>query len=1006
MIEYAKVSLIMRYFLQLALSNLFFAPSSILNTLQLSKQILISFAKNISFLNNTVTSLALFLCLIFSQISQANEENNCVKYKILDLLTQTIENDTTTDASEISLGKNTLKSPNKLISKIFFKYPKKKILRCCCFPVNDFDNLDTWYESREYLDQKLPTLSGEDTYRFLIQNLITDIKKLPARYNYDKLLEILPIFMLYGIHNASVFPPVYEGIVRTIEVSMPLGYYRDQPLDSPIMGLYTDIVRDLLFAKLKSLIGIKEFFILQPINIEMQNILETTIKSNETNLNCIHKITNDKDSVFWISKKEMKTDRCQAALLLTTSSGLPYNGLEAISSGIQFFLKHSRTQIKNNSCNYNIDISCDDFNQLFKYIDKLDLNSNQRKVVELNDIIIKYRIQTCEYIMQLVRNHKFKYVKPFHLEKCQNLMIEVFLPPHVDKMDTFEHMHGWMKLVCGFFGGLINHYANISNEHVYTLMRDSYGFLKPTLSICGESIRLSAGIQPFAYSKIFAESLIELDKALEKFEHAYVLNKKINIVVVDDLNQELLSLSKNNHKENILSLNKLFKNGEKINLPLFLSQKLKTSINPSKKYNYYLNSMSETIKNDLSLLTDHVILAIPLAQNILNSNQKAGLKDYVFTSFIAYLNEMILSRIHEKNNDITLSKTHFLQKSKKQPIYYFSCFDSHQKKTIKPLHHGIKSVLPDILLNLSLYLEEKIKEIRTTHRNILATELKNSFYQALKQTVINYEKIKYLLKKREHFNSAHFYNKSTNVIENTLEYLSILNSIIYLNTKSNQLNNNEINQKNNIVSGNFLASWGEQAVVSAFLWLKNMKEFNDVYLYTDRSAYYEFLKFQKLLKLYPKEAEGYFRGKKQLCVYYFDMIPTLITNLIAENFAKENTSYKINKILSNKKENDITIALIIDVSSTPVYLQSKLYQCWKESKKHIKYLIFVNSGIKNSQLGFDRYQFGEINAYVKSDKEVDFSILQRISKNVSSSQLFIYLRSEIAKIQGKSIYLH
>ena len=123
-----------------------------------------------------------------------------------------------------------------------------------------------------------------------------------------------------------------------------------------------------------------------------------------------------------------------------------------------------------------------------------------------------------------------------------------------------------------------------------------------------------------------------------------------------------------------------------------------------------------------------------------------------------------------------------------------------------------------------------------------------------------------------------------------------------------------------------------------------------------------------------------------------------------EEFKKKNILFKITNILGNKN----AAALIIDVSSATVSLQEEVYKKWiSSSNSNVRYLIFVSSGNKNGQLGLDRYQFGQINVYIKNNTKnpfpVNFEVLLQIS-NKSHNLLLNYLKTEIEKILGKTVY--
>ena len=83
------------------------------------------------------------------------------------------------------------------------------------------------------------------------------------------------------------------------------------------------------------------------------------------------------------------------------------------------------------------------------------------------------------------------------------------------------HTDGWVNCVLGYFGGLLNFYAAKESIPIYTLRRQSFGFLRTTLTDTKQSIRLSLGGLPEVYTNIVIDAIRHLEREM------YGLNFKL-----------------------------------------------------------------------------------------------------------------------------------------------------------------------------------------------------------------------------------------------------------------------------------------------------------------------------------------------------------------------------------------------------------------------------------------------------------------------------------------------
>jgi hypothetical protein len=84
---------------------------------------------------------------------------------------------------------------------------------------------------------------------------------------------------------------------------------------------------------------------------------------------------------------------------------------------------------------------------------------------------------------------------------------------------------GLTNVLLGFFGGLLNHYAKEAGLHYFVQRRQSFGFLRETLTDAGSLvIRLSLGGNPEPLKPIIVKAIEDFDKLLETFDFSKPTN--------------------------------------------------------------------------------------------------------------------------------------------------------------------------------------------------------------------------------------------------------------------------------------------------------------------------------------------------------------------------------------------------------------------------------------------------------------------------------------------------
>ena len=791
----------------------------------------------------------------------------------------------------------------------------KKIAYCkkSCF-LCKYAYDESWYYHPIDCEKDVYSKIGEGYFVELIEKLAQDASRLEID---EEFTEILPSFLLYFMHNSSFFPALGDGYSRLTENILPLSYFRDRPNTSPVTELYKQILAQC------PNVDCSKLDLIHPLNRRVIQILkeESTLC---VDLSQIVKTVNfgTSDSIFFVDKNACSNKDWDDIFLLLVSSGAPINTFEALRSAISvFFKQHSCKSCLAIKSRHRVESSIKYLCTAYKFLNNsfrkiLDSGSKDKK--SIYDKSLKYRANCCAKVMELVSCHDFKYIKPFQVEGSQNLMIEVFPPPRSDfKYTTASQEHlAWTCFIECFFCALLNNQSKLMGSHIHTTLRDSYGFLRPTLTPCGRSFRLSMGLQPTSYARIVGVALIKLDLVLEK-------------------------LARNQRYE--------------LKSPTYFKRLM----------------LSKTTQNETIFDANNMYSIVFLCEHLLNKCNE--------------INAFMLLQQQIKSENVIPYSTYY-------KCNLYSAYKNNETPEETPL--------VDIMLHIQGYIDQSIRERIDIIDN---AKLPVTLNYILAQIYIDYMRLNFLLQKKDDMGTSYFYRKSVEVIEKTLEDLSIFNTIYYYSNKVTKVQNvtyEVVNDK--IMKACFFMDWGQQATFSSIIWGKRFFASKNYKLYMDESSYYQSVIFNHLIN---------FPNTSKICdnsiatIYYLDPYPTLISVNSNINFKRRNTLEKLSEIF-NDSQNSLAI-VILDISSTPLWVQKELLEAWESGKnKNVKSLIFINSGNKNSQMGLDKYQFGQINIYFKKDQLNinSFKLLEDISEASHKFPLLIFLKNEIETMFGRTMY--
>ncbi|MDB6096977.1 MAG: hypothetical protein JWM09_1255 [Francisellaceae bacterium] len=180
----------------------------------------------------------------------------------------------------------------------------------------------------------------------------------------------------------------------------------------------------------------------------------------------------------------------------------------------------------------------------------------------LYERLLDYKNNICKYISEKFNHDKnISLIKVGFYNNYPCIMVHVkqgsISKAPKTKKPSEAAFEGWVNLLASFYLGLVNYYAIKENYPIEIERRASFGFLTPTIAIAGSSIRINVGLIPIKYADILIKSLKNLEEVLKNIKngeflapisnsifykseaHIKYLNKKYNLVEVDNLIQLL-----------------------------------------------------------------------------------------------------------------------------------------------------------------------------------------------------------------------------------------------------------------------------------------------------------------------------------------------------------------------------------------------------------------------------------------------------------------------------------
>lgn len=515
---------------------------------------------------------------------------------------------------------------------------------------------------------------------------------------------------------------------------------------------------------------------------------------------------------------------------------------------------------------------------------------------ELSSRLLGYRISRIEHIKQQASLLQLKHIIiDSKQENITCLMIQLY-PNCKITDDTYKN--GVTNVLLSFFAALLNHYSEKQGLRLHTTRRQSFGFLRPTITDAGcLMIRLSLGLEPSLFDRIILGSLQQFDVLLEEFK----FNEKTD--------PSVSSVFEYNKPR------KVKKEGDKRepNAP-----------------DTYIRSVVR--KDNLTLQTFQQAKAyIDQAAELSNGS------DYLNQAMRAFLDQYI-------RNGVTLSLT------------------SHLKQPSTNTVQLIESPTINLLQNTLAYAFDFVRSLVFKRSGESLEHFAHVYLHSLLKLFNNCQQAQHLLSNYAQIETTEFYYQGLLVIENILEYLISLDGLKQIQAELEkkpiypiiELHHSELDYVNRMLQipkqqlHLFFTDSGQQAITSALLTLSIMLHGpaadghvydSDIHLFGN--TYYEIAEFIKDCKADKLKLE-----MKELECAKIIFVDISQINLLIEKL--------------NSRDCPAMKALVIDMTHHPLFDQIRLRQLINTIHQSGVWVTLVESSLKHSQLGLDKYQAGKI----------------------------------------------
>ena len=540
--------------------------------------------------------------------------------------------------------------------------------------------------------------------------------------------------------------------------------------------------------------------------------------------------------------------------------------------------------------------------------------------------LLTYRINRVENIKTKVAMLNLQNISVKDTQKnITNLMIRLY-PSCNDTTDLYTE--GVTNVLLSFFSGILNHLSQKQGVCVYTNRRQSFGFLRPSVTDAGcLVVRLSLGLEPNSFDSVVINAVKEFDLLLGEFK----FDNKSHVKV-----KEVFKFKKP------------------------LKEKEEGKRKP-RAPDTYIRSVVR--KDDLTLTT------FQQAKAYIDDADKKNVPNYLSLAMTSFLDKYIC-------------------KSEKINIPLERAYQSNMVENVT----SIDSPIVNLLKNTLFYVRNFVDALTFLSVDEPLQGFSHPYLHSLNKLLNNYMECDDLISKIEVINATKFNHQALLLIENILEYLISLDALrqFRLDLQGvrfdaiNELRNSELDyvQKELPLQRNqlslFFTDSGQQAITAALLTLSielhgpgaDGKTYDaDIYLF--QKSYYEVAEFIKDCK----------KDKLALEIHRIECAKIIFSDISQiENL--------------NLEQCTAMRALVIDITNYPLLDKPNIKEVIKKALARDVIVTFVESYLKHSQLGLDKYQAGKTTVLMPPGKKLSdasIDIMNSISTEAINSVTASYL---------------
>jgi hypothetical protein len=563
--------------------------------------------------------------------------------------------------------------------------------------------------------------------------------------------------------------------------------------------------------------------------------------------------------------------------------------------------------------------------------------------------------------------------------------IEVTFYPNFtnEQRDTDNFKQGLTNVLIGFLGGLINYNAALAGQHVFMQRRQSFGFLRPTITDIGSlKARISIGTEPIQYADIILQSLRQFDTLLDNYD--FTKGRSSHNELIKQLSQPC---------ENAKGKQQTDKTGNYLLASMRAEDDQWVALLAAQKYLLQAhNKIGEELNDETSEdESDHDDESNSESCETSEDEQESESADedqdeeitldnaVIKHAFEEYLQQFIIERVN--HSQIAAADRSNISRNG------FSFFNSAEAKLPKETPEDIlkNNVSFLILQNLIAYV------IKTSTEKVPFLDPKTTTYYSFVHIFIkllhNCQKGVFLLEHLNQYETTHLYAKANLLIENILEYLSLFTFFINLELRTINLPNIVprlrhaeiacLTQHLNLPEKSvklFFNDSGEQAIITGIVIAAKQLDLTTTALYCFPGGYYELPLACTELGISTGTGETF---KERANIWFID-----ITQLPKINFT--NTSQPFNNVKS----------VIIDITnSSTLDTLTKLQPTISLLRAKGILVILVNSSLKHEQLGMDKYQSGKTTVILPENVTLKPTLekqLSDISEEAASPTIAFY----------------